>query len=110
MIIMIMMWVSYLLFLGDYTLVIDHVTLEDDAVFQCQVGPGPPESGLRELRSADAKLTIEVPTGPPQIVQGDFLQTTEDREITLECISRAGKPAAEVWKLSFLDCNVGHFT
>jgi len=82
--------------IGDYTLVIDHVTLEDDAVFQCQVSPGPPDSGIRELRSADAKLTIEVPTGAPQILQGDFLQTTEDREITLECISRAGKPAAEV--------------
>ncbi|OXA59029.1 irregular chiasm C-roughest protein isoform X2 [Folsomia candida] len=81
---------------GDYTLVIDEVTLEDDAIFQCQVGPGPPDSGVRELRSADAKLTIDVPTGSPQILQGDFLQTTEDREIQLECISRAGKPPAEI--------------
>jgi hypothetical protein len=29
-------------------------------------------------------------------VQGDFLVTTEDREIELECVSLAGKPAAEV--------------
>lgn len=36
---------------------------------------GPPDSGVRELRSADAKLTIDVPTGSPQILQGDFLQT-----------------------------------
>lgn len=43
---------------GDYTLVIDHVTLEDDSIFQCQVAPGPPDSGVRELRSADAKLTV----------------------------------------------------
>lgn len=79
---------------GDYTLVIDKVTLEDDAVFQCQVGPGP--ESIKELRSANAKLTVEVPTGAPQILQGDFLQTTEDREIRLECISQGGKPAAEV--------------
>jgi len=79
---------------GDFTLVIDHVTLEDDAVFQCQVGPGP--EGIRELRSPNAKLTVEVPTGAPQILQGEFLQTTEDREIRLDCISRGGKPAAEV--------------
>lgn len=81
---------------GDYTLVIDSVTLEDDAIFQCQVGPGPPESGIRELRSADAKLTVDVPTGPPVIIQGETLATSEDREISLECVSRAGKPAAEV--------------
>lgn len=88
--------VVYCILAGDYTLVIDEVTLEDDAIFQCQVGPGPLDSGVRELRSADAKLTIDVATGPPQILQGEFLPTTEDREIQLECISRGGKPAAEV--------------
>jgi hypothetical protein len=63
--------------------VIDEVTLDDDAIFQCQVSSGPLDSGIRELRSADAKLTIDVPTGPPQILQGDLLQTTEDREIQM---------------------------
>ncbi|ODM98985.1 Irregular chiasm C-roughest protein [Orchesella cincta] len=79
---------------GDFTLEIFPITLEDDAIFQCQVGPGP--DGSRELRSANAKLTVEVPTSTPEIIHGDLLQTTEDKEVQLECISRAGKPAAEV--------------
>ena len=82
------------MFLGDYTLVIEPVTLEDDAVFQCQVGPG--IDGSRELRSPNAKLTVEVPTQPPRIIQGDILATTEDNEIEIECRSNGGKPAAEV--------------
>ena len=84
----------FYLFVGDYTLVIEPVTLEDDAVFQCQVGPG--NDGSRELRSPNAKLTVEVPTQPPRIIQGDILATTEDNEIEIECRSNGGKPAAEV--------------
>lgn len=37
-----------------------------------------------------------MPPEPPRILQGDFLVTTEDREIELECVSVGGKPAAEV--------------
>lgn len=37
-----------------------------------------------------------MPPEPPKILQGDFLVTTEDREIELECVSIGGKPAAEV--------------
>lgn len=37
-----------------------------------------------------------MPPEPPRIQQGDFLVTTEDREIELECVSAGGKPAAEV--------------
>lgn len=85
---------------GDFTLEIYPITLEDDAIFQCQVGPG--ADGSKELRSANAKLTVEVPTSPPEIINGDLLQTTEDKEVQLECISRGGKPAAEVNLCSFL--------
>ncbi|CAG7734179.1 unnamed protein product, partial [Allacma fusca] len=83
----------------DYTLVIEPVTLEDDAIFQCQVGPG--SDGSRELRSANAKLTVEVPTGPPKIRQGSLLSTTEDDEVELDCVSHGGKPAAEVCVIFF---------
>lgn len=41
-----------------------------------------------------------MPPEPPKIIQGDFLVTTEDREIELECTSVGGKPAAEVTKLN----------
>lgn len=53
-------------------------------------------SGTPGIRSRFATLTVLVPPEPPKIVQGDFLLTTEDREIELECTSVGGKPAAEV--------------
>lgn len=68
--------------------------LDDDARYECQVSPGP--LGQPGIRSHFAKLTVLVPPDPPKIVQGDYLVTTEDREIELECISYGGKPAAEI--------------
>lgn len=79
---------------GDFSLDIFPVMLDDDARYQCQVGPG--LSGEPGIRSKFASLTVLVPPEPPRIVQGDFLVTTEDREIELECVSLAGKPAAEI--------------
>lgn len=70
--------------------------LDDDARYQCQVSVG--MDGQPGIRSHFASVTVLVPPEPPKIVQGDFLVTTEDREIELECISIAGKPAAEVGK------------
>lgn len=79
---------------GDFSLDIYPVMLDDDAKYQCQVGPGPlGESGIR---SRFAQLTVLVPPEAPKILQGDYLVTTEDREIELECVSVGGKPAAEV--------------
>lgn len=52
--------------------------------------------GQPGIRSRFATLSILVPPEPPKILQGDFLVTTEDREIELECVSVGGKPAAEV--------------
>ncbi|ETN63346.1 nephrin [Anopheles darlingi] len=68
--------------------------LDDDAKYQCQVGPG--KDGTPGIRSRFAKLSVLVPPEAPKIVQGDFLMTTEDREIELECVSVGGKPAAEI--------------
>ncbi|XP_044269269.1 irregular chiasm C-roughest protein-like isoform X2 [Tribolium madens] len=79
---------------GDYSLDIYPVTLDDDAKYQCQVSPGP--QGQPGIRSHYATVTVLVPPDPPKIVQGDYLVTTEDREIELECISHGGKPAAEI--------------
>ena len=80
-------------FLGDFTLDINPVLLEDDAVFQCQVGAA---AGVAPIRSDDARLTVRVPPEPPVIINGDVLRTTEDRTVDIECVSRGGKPGAEV--------------
>ncbi|XP_036344172.1 irregular chiasm C-roughest protein-like [Rhagoletis pomonella] len=79
---------------GDFSLDIYPVMLDDDAKYQCQVGPGP--EGEAGIRSRFAKLTILVPPEAPKITQGEVIFTTEDREIELECVSAGGKPAAEV--------------
>ena len=78
---------------GDYTLDIDYVQMEDDAVFQCQVGAAP---GVEPVRSRYATLTVTTPPESPSIVQGEILRTQEGRIVTMECVSRGGKPAAEV--------------
>ncbi|KAK6623398.1 hypothetical protein RUM43_009250 [Polyplax serrata] len=70
------------------------IMLDDDARYQCQVSAGP--QGQRGIRSRFATVTVLVPPEPPKIIQGESLVTTEDREIELECISMAGKPAAEI--------------
>lgn len=80
-------------FAGDFTLDINPVMLEDDAKFQCQVGAA---EGVDPIRSGDAVLTVLVPPEAPVIVNGRQLRTTEDREVTIECVSRGGKPKAEV--------------
>lgn len=79
---------------GDFSLEIYPVMLDDDARYQCQVSPGP--QGQPGIRSRFASISVLVPPEPPKIVQGDYLVTTEDREIELECISYGGKPAAEI--------------
>ncbi|XP_017777803.1 PREDICTED: irregular chiasm C-roughest protein-like isoform X2 [Nicrophorus vespilloides] len=79
---------------GDFSLDIYPVMLDDDARYQCQVAPGP--LGQPGIRSHFATITVLVQPDPPKIVQGDYLVTTEDREIELECVSYGGKPAAEI--------------
>ncbi|XP_062540345.1 irregular chiasm C-roughest protein-like [Armigeres subalbatus] len=79
---------------GDFSLDVFPVMLDDDARYQCQVGPG--KLGTPGIRSRFATLMVLVPPEPPKIVQGDFMVTTEDREIELECVSVGGRPAAEI--------------
>lgn len=79
---------------GDYTLQIDSFQLEDDAKYQCQVSPGP--LGEPGIRSQYATLTVLVAPAPPRILQGDFMLTTENKGLELDCVSVGGKPAATV--------------
>lgn len=59
-----------------------------------QVSPGP--QGQPGIRSQFATLNVLVPPEAPRILQGDFMLTTEDKDIELTCISIGGKPAATV--------------
>lgn len=68
--------------------------LDDDAKYQCQVSSGP--NGEPGIRSKYARLVVLVPPEKPRIIQGAELETTEDSEMKLECVSMNGKPAAEV--------------
>ncbi|CAG2101695.1 unnamed protein product [Medioppia subpectinata] len=82
----------------DYSLEINSVSLEDDAVFQCQVsGSGDTAPGIR---SRSAVLTVLVAPELPIIVQtraqGDLLRTTAGTVIELNCESNGGKPAPEL--------------
>ncbi|XP_029674324.1 irregular chiasm C-roughest protein isoform X1 [Formica exsecta] len=79
---------------GDFSLHIYPVELEDDGTYQCQASPT--NDGQPALRSRFARLSVLVPPQKPKILQGDFLVTTEDRELVIECISVAGKPPAEI--------------
>lgn len=63
-------------------------------------------SGAPGIRSRFATLIVLVPPEMPKIVQGDYMVTTEGREIELECISHGGKPAAEVILTDFFFCFV----
>lgn len=52
-------------FSGDYSLEISNVALEDDAVFQCQVGA---LDSVHGIRSRSASFTVQVPPEAPVIV------------------------------------------
>ena len=69
------------------------MTLEDDAQFQCQVGAAP---GVEPIRSEYATLEVRVTPEPPTIVNGEQIRTVEQREVNIICVSRGGKPAADV--------------
>ena len=44
-------------------------------------------------------MTVYVPPEKPIIINGDVLSTNEDREVEIKCVSRGGKPAAEVGRM-----------
>ena len=78
---------------GDYSLEISNVQLEDDAMFQCQVGAS---SNVAGIRSRSSKLTVFIPPEPVRIKEGEFLDTVEGKQVILNCESNGGKPIAEV--------------
>lgn len=81
-------------FAGEYNLTISPVTLDDDGVYQCQVGVGKRDEPA--IRSRKAALTVLVAPDRPRIVQGETVTAAENVPVELECVSEGGKPPAEV--------------
>jgi len=79
---------------GEYNLRLSPVTLDDDGVYQCQVGTGKRDEPA--IRSRKATLTVTVAPDQPRILQGEFATTTENIPLELECVSDGGKPPAEI--------------
>ncbi|KAG0716184.1 Irregular chiasm C-roughest protein [Chionoecetes opilio] len=76
----------------DFSLRIQPVLLEDDALYQCQVSAS---SGVPGIRSHTARLTVYVPPEPPRVTPA-VLSTTAGMTMTLECESRGGRPPPEI--------------
>ena len=85
---------------GDHCdLIIDPVLAEDEAEFQCQVGPAAGQPGVS---SNSVQVSVFHEPGVPHILQakyGDLIEVEAGQEVTLECQTQGGKPGADVvWK------------
>ena len=68
-------------------------------IISTQVGAAP---GVAPVRSRYAVLTVTVrPEAPVILAEEAEVRTQEDRVLSLECVSRGGKPAAEVQSIIF---------
>ena len=68
-------------------------------IISAQVGAAP---GVAPVRSRYAVLTVTVrPEAPVILAEDAEVRTQEDRVLSLECVSRGGKPAAEVHMIIF---------
>ncbi|XP_046635770.1 synaptogenesis protein syg-2-like isoform X3 [Daphnia pulicaria] len=80
---------------GEHNIRIENATLDDDAEYQCQVGP----RGLSKPIRADAQLTVLIPPTSVEIVDhttGSPIMSREGEELLLQCLVRNAKPAAEI--------------
>ncbi|SPP75591.1 blast:Nephrin [Drosophila guanche] len=80
---------------GIYNLQVKNASLEDDAEYQCQVGPAAGNPAIR----ANAKLSIVA--APSSIVIEGFarnakVEVVERQNLTLHCIAENANPAAEI--------------
>ncbi|XP_060807924.1 nephrin [Amyelois transitella] len=80
---------------GVYNLRIVNVSLEDDAEYQCQVGP----AQMHKVIRANATLTV---ISPPKAVEitghapNSKMEVKKDEEVTFECLVKEAKPAAKI--------------
>ena len=87
---------------GEWDLLISNLTMEDDAMFQCQVGAThtqPP------IRSRYARVTVLAAPAPPTLSPAPApalgIVLRQGEAARLECESRGGKPAASIsWRIN----------
>nr|CAD7460983.1 unnamed protein product [Timema tahoe] len=80
---------------GVYNLRISNATLDDDAEFQCQVGPARFNKAIR----ANARLSVISPPSSIEIVDrapNSKIEIRENEEFQLECLVKNAKPAAKI--------------
>ncbi|XP_038217035.1 nephrin isoform X2 [Zerene cesonia] len=80
---------------GVYNLRIANVSLEDDAEYQCQVGP----AQMHKVIRANASLTVISPPNAVEIVNhphNSKLEVKEGEDVVLECQVQNAKPAAKI--------------
>ncbi|XP_037915549.1 nephrin isoform X1 [Hermetia illucens] len=80
---------------GVYNLRISNASIEDDAEYQCQVGPAKFNSAIR----ANAKLTVISPPSSIEIqgyTHNSKVEVRENQNLTLTCIVSDAKPAAQI--------------
>ncbi|CAH0546788.1 unnamed protein product [Brassicogethes aeneus] len=92
--------------LGEYNLRISNASLEDDAEYQCQVGPARLHKAIR----ANAKLNVISPPSSVEILDhrhNSKIEIKENQEFSLECRVRNAKPAAKiVWYRGNVEMNI----
>ncbi|XP_050530864.1 nephrin-like [Daktulosphaira vitifoliae] len=95
---------------GVYNLLIRNVIQTDDALYQCQVSPGP-AAGSKPIRSS-ARLTIMRPPSSVEIVDqssDSILEVQENHEATIDCLARNSKPASKIiWFRGHVEINPEH--
>ncbi|KAM7342978.1 nephrin adhesion molecule sticks and stones isoform 2-T3 [Cochliomyia hominivorax] len=80
---------------GAYNLRISNASINDDAEYQCQVGPARLNSAIR----ANAKLTVISPPSAIEIkgyTNNAKVEVRENQDLTLKCIVSNSKPASQI--------------
>ncbi|XP_017836908.1 nephrin isoform X1 [Drosophila busckii] len=80
---------------GVYNLRISNASINDDAEYQCQVGPARLNSAIR----ANAKLTVISPPSSIEIKgysHNSKVEVRENQDLSLKCIVANAKPAAQI--------------
>ncbi|CAI9723007.1 kin of IRRE 1 isoform X1 [Octopus vulgaris] len=72
--------------------------LEDDGLYQCQVGQTEEAEGIR---SNTVKLTVLFPPDPPQILEAPIAAVILGKPTNITCLVKNGKPGAKItWYLA----------
>ncbi|KAK4873251.1 hypothetical protein RN001_015280 [Aquatica leii] len=91
---------------GVYNLRVNNASLDDDAEYQCQVGP----SRLHKAIRANARLIVISPPSSVEILDhptNSKIEIRENQEFHLECRVRNAKPAAKIiWYRGNIELNI----